>query len=200
MVRTGPLIALLCALLSGCLHDFDGDGMLRLGVAGDSNSSAPWQWVGMAQAVSPPQVQWQNAAVPGAWCKYQGPGQINTLTADGADGIVLAFGTNDVLGLCVGCVAQTARQVADCYHERVAQAGGRQVIVATTPPIYAPGSDAVNAVIDELNALVRAEFPNVVEFHDGFGPEHFAPDGVHLNEAGQRMRRDRGLVALAAVE
>jgi lysophospholipase L1-like esterase len=51
--------------------------------------------------------------------------------------------------------------------------------------------DATGSV--QTNALVRGAFDpeDVVDFDDGFGRDLFLPDGVHLNDAGQRLRAQR---------
>jgi lysophospholipase L1-like esterase len=192
-------------LLTGCLRDADQNGKLWIGVAGDSNSQGASWWVNYAtktlartwvvngDLIVREPVGWINRAQPGESCQ-DGFRQVDALLAAGADVLILAFGTNDLRPL----FAQTPRQVVDCYQALAAKADGRLVLVATTPPMYGSLNAALNPQIDALNQLVRATFPRVVEFHDGFTVEMFSSDGVHLNETGWRLRTLRAVEALLA--
>ena len=78
--------------------------------------------------------------------------------------------------------------------------GDRQLFVALVPAVHPPFPDPVakNALIDQTNTLLRAAFPvdRIVDFHDGFTAELYAPDGLHFNEAGQQKRAERAVEAL----
>ena len=72
---------------------------------------------------------------------------------------------------------------------------GVMPLIATTPPRYT-NQPAIDALIVAVNAELQARGLADINFFDGFGPEHFLEDGVHLNPDGQELRAERVLLVL----
>lgn len=198
-------VTLDCAV---CLVDFDQDATMRIGCAGDSNTLGPDAWCERAAPLMPVATVVKGAEVlvePTQFVKRgfvgapvcQGIGEAFAamLVEQGADVVVAAFGTNDLIAH-----GHTPAEVVDCYEATRDFLGQRQLFVALTPPVHPPFPDAAahNLLIDELNALLRAAFPaeRIVDFHDGFTPDLYASDGLHFNAAGQQKRAERAVEAL----
>lgn len=138
---------------------------------------------------------WEN---PDIWTYgLNGDLQVTQALTEGADMLVLAFGTNDVRNMY--WTGQTIDDIVACYQDAhaLAAANSTLVLVALAPPIFPPYAGdvaAANALIDQLNARLRETFQSfeILDFHDGFTAEHFFPnDGLHLNDLGQQLRAAR---------
>jgi lysophospholipase L1-like esterase len=118
--------------------------------------------------------------------------QLEALRAAHLDVVIAAFGTNDLETL-----HETPKHIVGCYRRLVAAAAPARVLIATTPPMFPPRPD-YHIPIDVLNALLAVAFPpdQLVDFHTGFERDLFLPDGLHLNDAGQRLRAERARAAL----
>jgi len=117
-----------------------------------------------------------------------------SLENDRPDVVVMAYGTNDLLG------GASPGEVLLAYaqHRQRVLATGADFFVATTPPTL-PATREVNAAIDALNALIVEGFPadRVIDFHDGVGPDEFVDD-IHLGDAGHERRARAAAAALSA--
>ena len=192
------------------LVDTDGDGTLRIGCDGDSNSMTNRglvRWCERAatmlpqaavtraggQVVEP--VQWLNASIVG-WFACDRSAHALQLAKQGADIVISALGTNDIR------TTIPPDEVLRCLLATKAAVAPRQYYVALIPPIYSPDSDAdaLKGAINQLNTMIRQTFGEyVIDFHDGFTTEMFDdPRGVHLNDAGQTLRAKRAIDALTA--
>jgi len=203
----------------GGLPDADHDGTIRIVVLGDSNTARGWptpdtvRWVEMAQAMPRPKagwrarpVEWTEVAVGGATVCNPGDGwvwagvQLESALVRHADGIVLAFGTNDL-----GRAHRQPAEVVACYRTIVARVPTTVAVwIALTPPIYAKDGTP-SPEVERLNDELRAAFPpaQLVDFWTGFGPDLYAgldawntEKLVHLNDAGQQLRARRAVDAV----
>jgi lysophospholipase L1-like esterase len=187
----------------GChVGDVDGDGTITVACVGDSNTlfwSEP-RWCELLAERVPRlrtglfrklPTKFRNFAWGGMTvCPHPrddspwGMRQLEAARAAHADVVIAAFGTNDVRAL-----HRSAEEIVDCYRRLVDAAAPVPVVVALTPPTQPPEPDA-NPAIDEVNQRLRAAFPagRLLDFHDGFGPELFDADGIHLNAGGQARR------------
>lgn len=159
---------------------------------------------------------WSNGSVVGwscvgttTWGANNGLAWVNSAHINNhADGILVVAGTNDLLG--EGAMPQ---DVINCYlnMQAAAEADNMDFFVATTPPVYPPWSngliasaDDANALIDQLNALVRSTFSAsvVVDFDSGFYDTSLYLNGMglHFNDTGQQMRAQRVLTMLKAAQ
>jgi lysophospholipase L1-like esterase len=211
LMNQGPLLLALM-LLTASLTDLNHDGTLKIGCAGDSNTALGWPKDAAAlmttatpsmgeAAGSATSVEWLNVAKPGTGAclpSMLGDGggvpQVRALVAAGADVVIAAFGTNDVLA------GLAPEAIVACYEEMETIAGGRKFFVALAPPIYATVKDVEksDAQITALNAALAARFGTmVVDFHDGFARDLYVPgDGVHLSPKGQALRARRAVERL----
>lgn len=181
--------------------DLDGDGVYRLGCVGDSNTSSlgSLRWCEMVRdALSDPDFAVVNVAVEGATVnpnlRFSSDAtlQMAEVLPRAPDALVLSFGTNDFFQ------GRTPQEILAAYllQEAVADAAGLTFYVATTPPMI----DCMScAAIEQGNDLLRTAFAGrVLEFHTGFGREHFVADRYHCSTAGQRLRAERALTVLGA--
>jgi lysophospholipase L1-like esterase len=175
---------------------------------GDSNTAARWpapdtiRWCEMAATLvrviavgdgsrtrNVPTV-FLNAAAGGATAADPGLNwpwafpQLEASKAAGAEVVIAAFGTNDLLGLHL-----PPAELVAAYQRLSEYAQPRRFLVALTPPRM-PIEQEVNAKIEEANDALRAAFPatQVLDFWSGFGAEDFEADGLHLNAHGQAKR------------
>jgi lysophospholipase L1-like esterase len=204
-VRLG-LIAVAAILAGACQGAPSAARHRTVACLGDSNTMADWpigprpRWCEYA-ARALPEATFANHGFGGAtaceparlpagfpWAMPQ----LAAARAERPDVVVAAFGTNDVQVLH----AAPATIVA-CYRALVATAAPARVLVATTPPMYPPMPDW-EADVAAVNAALHAAFPpeQLIDFHDGFPRALFLPDGIHLNDAGQRERARRVVAAL----
>lgn len=206
--RLAVLLVLVCA--AGCLVDYDTDGTTRIGCAGDSNTAGVNSWCDRAQVLLPEfrvvrhpdvgvlePVQFIKRAFIGYPACNNGAVDLSTYLVETkqADVVVVALGSNDLIAF-----GYTPAEMVACLEAAETYLGQRQLFVALVPPVYAPYPNvaANNALIDQTNTLIRAAFPidRVVDFHDGFTVDLYAPDGLHFNEAGQQKRAERVVEAL----
>ena len=181
----------------------------RVACLGDSNTavvdpaSGTTGWCErLAASMSAAGVEFDNHAAPGAtvcepgWeSRWAGP-QLERALAGRPDVVVAAFGTNDLAVL-----HRRPEAVVEC-HAALRRALPEDVVflVALAPPAYeahawlAPG-------VSELGRLLRASFPprHLVDFESGFTRGDFEADGLHANEAGQRLRAERARAVLEGV-
>lgn len=213
-MRAPSLLVLACLL--GCgrlLVDVDGDGTVLVACVGDSNTAYGWpdgttpRWCELAgrephaasvrrglRAVSEP-LRFVNLGVNGACaCRTQSPNisgmtQVDRAVAAGADILVIALGTTDVVA------GTPAAEIVDCYRALVRAAAPREVFVALTPPMLT--TEHAEAV-DELNTRFRAAFSprHLLDFHDGYERPDFR-DYLHFGNSGQAKRAMVVLAALA---
>ena len=181
-------------------RDADADGVYRLGCVADSNTALRpgiTKWCELVRdALSDPDFDVVNVAVGGATVNpnlrfaSDATMQMAEVLPQKVDAVVLAFGTNDVFQ------GRTPAQILDAYlaQQATADAAGVDFYVATTPPII-PCQNCTG--IEVGNDLLRDAFAGrVVEFHTGFGSEHFGPDGYHCSAAGQQLRAERALLVI----
>jgi hypothetical protein len=189
--------------------DADGDGVVRVRILGDSNSSPLDRhiWWYQVQALL-------EADAPGRW-KFGGkpllgavigPNPKNAYTGGrwqvdealaarpAPDLVILAFGTNDLAG------GRDPTMVAGDYALAVRSFvhAGIRVLLAYTPPCWNRrcNLDAIQA----LNRRLDADWPTIpkVDFFTGFVPADLTPDGMHFTPAGHTKRRDALLRLLRA--
>lgn len=208
------VLLLGAAAAAGCHRpcdawDRDGDGTIRLAVLGDSNSYAliPGIWsvqVRHALRKSDPG-RWspKNFARLGACItendrsvKHGGRFQVGLALAarPPIEVALLAFGTNDFAH------GRTPEEIVAAYREAKTriEAAGARVILATTPPCWAPRCDRDE--IARLNGMLAQTFPDVplVDFSSWVTPEDLRADGVHFTPAGQTKRAAAALAVLRA--
>lgn len=196
--------------------DANGDGILRLGCLGDSNTEASptlTHWCEMLiSLVGDPRFEVVNFAVSGATAIPTGNDasmQIEAALAPSVhlDAAVLAFGTNDTnlvhFSTDPALFESQITAIADAIEQHAATlaAAGLSVYVATTPPRWKAlfGPNGYNERITALNDEIRARIPDsaLIEFYAGFHPDPSEiGDGVHLNRRGQDKRAWRALRVL----
>jgi lysophospholipase L1-like esterase len=214
-MRSLVLTLAIGTLLAGCVLDGDGDGVVRWLFSGDSNT----QWLPCSYPEQfqsrhdPAKILSYNEGLFGTTAHFWVDNDIlvDALEADRPDAVVIALGTNDA-GQHID-PADIAQDLLTLYTQAASfplTAKARpKVFVATVPLIYDPldldpeGTELTNAIIDELNMLIRALFPldHVVDF-DSWMPEEWdatfmwtsvftrQPDGVHLNCPAHEIRAD----------
>jgi len=184
--------------------DADGDGFHRLACLGDSNTTTlpgfPGWCERLVAMVDDADFVVVNVAAGGATVvspnlmfDSDATLQMQRALARRPDAVVLSFGTNDVFQ------GRTRAEIQAAYlaQEAVARAAGVAVFVATTPPIAGCRRPSCPLVMAS-NALLRASFPGrILEFFDGFAPEHFTADGYHVSAAGQALRAERAFAEIA---
>ncbi len=192
--------------------DANGDGLLKLGCIGDSNTFFNW------------------TVVPPSWCTVVQEGVFNdrfTTTiqaglgataqdkvgstndayfflqqaiASGADAAILAFGTNDVAFFDPANVWAGAWNVLLAYLDldQMAQTAGITLYIGLTPP--RPNASTPPGAVEAVNTLVQAVFPpsRVVDFYSGFAGADFHPDLIHFTPQGQTRRGNRALDFIVA--
>jgi lysophospholipase L1-like esterase len=189
----------------GQLRDVDGDGRLVLVCLGDSNTErmpGAWPpWCDRLPSLLPAGFRVVNRGQGGATASAVGlldaaAPLAHALENDTPDVALLAYGTNDVIAGATSAeiVAATAR------HARRLLEAGVQPLIALAPPLRSADA-AENAAVVELNAALRAGFPErwIVDFWSGFGDAQLV-DRVHLNDAGQERRARIAAQALARFE
>jgi lysophospholipase L1-like esterase len=196
-------------LLSGCiLTDRNGDGVVRVACLGDSMTAVPAASTGLPES-------WcnklQTALMPlgvvdflnegfGGTTAYRDAGEQEFFALwGGADVLVFAFGTNDVI--LSGRYGWTAADIAQRLHDlaAVSEGAGVPAFVATVPPDSS--FPARQPMIADINARLRADASlRLIDFDTGFTDAYFVPTGLHVNDAGQALRTSRVLVALAVAE
>lgn len=185
--------------------DANGDGVWRLACLGDSNTEPfppfrPRKWceyleevpddalfqtinISHGGATANPQTRdptWEDAFLHTAMA-----------TQAGADAIISAYGTNDLLQ----GYSPTEYVEAHRMHEATAAAGGIPTYFAATVPII--GTNPAQTWPRQVNDLLRIEFAGrTAEFFEGFQFDEHHLDGLHLNDAGQRLRADRAWEAV----
>lgn len=211
---TKIVLAALLAAAAGCLPehaplDRDEDGVVRIAVAGDSNSSlvVAGNWVRSLE-------RYVTTMAPGRWAvagfgipnagivpeaahpELAGVRQVERILAMSppADVAVLAFGTNDHLR------RHSPREILGAYREQHVRLEGAGIaaFVALTPPCFL--LDHCNlAEIAWANDLLRAELPDrVVDFWSWVEPAaHMDAFGLHFNAAGHGGRFAATLRTLA---
>jgi len=117
------------------------------------------------------------------------------LAARPPDGVVLTYGTNDVIQ------NKPVEDIVTAYRARCAEAAAANVRcwVALTPPCGGRWASYEPAV-EELNAALEAAFPPevLIDFFAGIThPDDYGVDGGHLGERGQRKRLIAARRALA---
>lgn len=196
--------------------DLNGDGVLTLGCAGDSNTSLQagrTRWCErLEELVGDPNFRTVNVAVPGATAipshnsAYQ---QIPVLLDPvyAVDAVMLSFGTNDTnLVYFDPDPARFDGQLDEIVshlelHYSTLESLGMRVYVATMPPrrLMVFGAPGRNERIIGLNARIRAAFSEaeIVDHYDLFYSDTTEmADGIHLNQLGQNKRAWRALEAL----
>lgn len=210
--------AVLAVVVAGCIAclpdratlDCDGDGVVRIVAAGDSNSSplvkpnwvvslrryldglAPGRWTVTTVAVP-------NAGIVAepAYPALAGAKQVGRILAmrPRADVAILAFGTNDHLR------HHSPQEIRDAYREQRTrlQDAGLAVLVALTPPCFLPDA-CDDAEIAAGNELLRAAWPGgVVDFWSWVDPAvHMDAWGLHFDATGQTARFAAALRTLVA--
>lgn len=211
---TKIVLAALLAAGTGCLPehgplDRDGDGVVRIAVAGDSNSSrvVPDGWVSTLH-------RYVTALAPGRWAvtgfatpnagivpepaypELAGARQVEGILAmtPPADVAILAFGTNDHLR------QHSPREIVGAYRGQRArlEGAGIAVFVALTPPCFLLDHCDLPE-IDGANDSLRAAWPDrVVDFWSWVDPAaHMDSFGLHFNAAGHGGRFAATLRTLA---
>ena len=202
------MLAVLTAVACGDrrgVRDVNGDGRIVVSCLGDSNTETHWprpgtrRWCELASERAPEWVFTNHAvggttmtqpATPSSWAM---PQLERALAEDQPDAVVFAFGTNDVRA------GRSTEDIVAAYRAAVERTNRARVLafVALAPPIYSPQPDH-RAAIEGLNAALRHAFPPVpiVDFWTGMTPADYDPDGLHLNDAGQRKRAEAALRAL----
>jgi lysophospholipase L1-like esterase len=124
------------------------------------------------------------------------PEQFQAAVAAGATVIVMAFGTNDAAH-AVTFAADAVTDEYRLYLDAGAQLGVT-VLVATTPPGFAPFLNATIADrIRQENVALRAKYRGLlVDFSHGFSARDVLSDGVHFNDRGEAIRLRRVVLAM----
>ncbi len=203
---------LLGATLGGCLVDLDGDGVVEMMFAGDSNT----HWLSCAYPLvwqarhDPALVRAEDEGIFATTAHYWVDHDVlgTALLRDHPDAVLIALGTNDVEQGIPPLVIMA--NLATLYLEVAGftlPTGRHPIpIVATVPPIYDPmGVDPVgtaikNASIRQLNWMIRGWLPpnRVVDF-DSWMPAEWdsafmlstwGPDPVHLSCDAHEIRAD----------
>lgn len=207
-------LVLVLVVLAGCIHDVDGDGVIRVGIAGDSNSTPGWTGFPMwgelldgqqvparhgGRAYLAPVVTVTVAAGGATACDHSdvirwsyGPGQVAALLAHEppVDVVIAAFGTNDI-----GQSGTAPAAVVACLELLEALVPASVLFLPATAP---PRTDGLHAdALAELNARIRARWAAVVDFDTAVPPALFR-DAVHLDAPGQAQRMQRARAALVA--
>lgn len=217
------LVVLLLTVLYGCPVDRNGSGTIEYACLGDSRTNlgvyyAPSYplWCDVMQTEMPTvlaTVSGSTTAImmPTSWTNLGMPGTMVTQPAPTyaypkwaylqyqdarifADVVVAEFGANDILQ------HRTPQQIVDGYRALVDEAAmdGVTVYVATITPFRTAltFTDIIPPYVDEVNALIRQNFANVVDLDTGFGPEDYVFDGIHLSTIGQQKYAKRVKEAL----
>lgn len=196
--------------------DYDGDGFLTLGCAGDSNTMpvvALTKWCErLLELVDDPAFRVVNVGVAGATAipsTNDGYAQVEALLDPSlrVDAIVLSFGTNDTNlvhfdpnpALFESQLDEIAMSLFVLHSE--IQATGRRAYVVTAPPRWRMlfGPDGFNERITGLNSRIAQVIPegDIVDSYGFFYADTTeVGDGVHLNAAGHNKRAWRMLTAL----
>jgi lysophospholipase L1-like esterase len=196
-------------LALGACVDFNRDGVNHVACLGDSNTSGAFlpredsyptqlgvaldglvDWTGARYVVVNHGTNGQGALDPAA------AATVAQAVAAGADTIVLAYGTADIikdLGYFGEAGSRTNEAIfaAIVALRQAVLAAGRLAIVATLPRIIAGSDDPaeqamLDARVDDLNARLRG-LRFVVELADAAYPADYL-DPWHMNAAGNGMR------------
>lgn len=185
--------------------DANGDGVWRIACLGDSNTEPfppirPRKWCEYLQELPQDALfQTVNISHGGATANPQTRDPawedafLHTAMATQADvdAIISAYGTNDLLQ----GYRPTEYVEAHRTHEAAAAAGGIPTYFVATVPII--GTNPTQAWPRQVNDLLRIEFPGrTAEFFEGFRLDEHHLDGLHLNDAGQRLRAERAWEAI----
>lgn len=199
-----PLRVLDDAVDSLRIHDRNDDGKIRLACVGDSNTAAspfatPSDFcTALLDSVANPDFEVLNVSVIGAAVRNltdekRGQTLMNQALAGAPDALILALGTNDLQWFDADDIAASVRsRIAKMKEfEAATSDSGAQFFVALVPPRF--DEAAPDGALDALNAAIRASWPpeQVIDFHTGFTPADFLPDGLHLVGRGHAERARR---------
>jgi lysophospholipase L1-like esterase len=173
--------------LSGCfplVRDWNGDGVVRVAVLGDSNTTPYFglSWCDVLKAKYAA-VDWDCHGQGGANLIGNAAVMLTAALAGAPDVVLLAFGTNDVLARATpeqafGALLKLSARI---------EAAGAVTVPALIPPFPKMGAPG-RVTIAAYNAMVKEHFgARTIDFHTGMDdPELF--DGVHFYPAGQKRR------------
>ncbi len=191
--------------------DNNGDGLLKLGCIGDSNTFFQWtypaSWCQVVDdAIYDERFVTSLHAGLGATAQDK-PGVDNDAffflqqaIAAGDDAAILAFGTNDVAFFDPSNVWAGALNVLLAYLDldEIAQAAGVTLYIGLTPPRLHPNTPPGS--VEAVNTLVQAAFPadRVIDFYGGFGATDLESDQIHLTLQAKIKRGRRAAEFLTA--
>jgi lysophospholipase L1-like esterase len=210
MRRLVGLLAVLTLVVAGCgsggndaedrscnLCDANGDQTVRVAAVGDSNTTPyfGWSWCNELQ-VRHQAIDWRchglgGARMIGDTLPYHAGFMLTAVLAEQPDVVLLALGTNDAFLDAASPDAMLA--ALQILTTRIEDAGA-VAIPALVPPLPNLGA-AINARIDDYNALVLAAYPQAIDFHTGMGDPALM-DGVHFYVEGMKARADRAEAVL----
>jgi hypothetical protein len=196
-IRLLVLVA-LAVTLSGCLYDKNGDGVIRLRLVGDSLTKSyiygvPWGTGEKLKTMLPAGWDVVNLAEPGRRLIEGDPPscwqQAEQAIADGADGVVLACGTND-LGALGG--TETANTLLAL--QAMLKDAGVLVFLSSIPPRGATPDQVAfwQPIVDAADDILLA-VPGVIDLttdYDSLDTTCYF-DGVHFTDLCQVRRACR---------
>lgn len=196
-MRRAFVIALAGLALSACHPrglDRNGDGIVTLLCVGDSNTDISGKrdqpkWCEFLGQLHP---DWKavNDGVSYARaigdCLFCGQTIFGSVVGKlSPDIVILALGTNDMQD------PQGAVDALLALRDRAARTNA-EVFIATIPPVFPPHPAYEERMehIRAANALLAQRVPanRLIDFFSDMRQEDFKPDGLHINDAGQRKR------------